>query len=118
MSLYQLMCKSGKKVSRMIALGDTQTMLDVYRTALTSEIMDSKQSEYYTDYGIYGMSDASQSDYDKNVQPNPMLARDSEAIKLSEMWFYEVIDAQYIKFRMRPTEDQKQVVTGSADLYN
>jgi hypothetical protein len=121
MYTLQLMCKSAKIVGRMNSVEDAETLVDVYRTALTTEIMDAKQSEYYTDYSIYGMSDATKEDKEQNIQPNPLDTRDADAVAQSEMWFYEEIPKgteNYFKFRMRPTDDQKQVVTGGDMLYN
>jgi len=113
------MCADGKRLSRTSSEENAEILLDVYRTALTSEIMDAKQCEYYTDYAIYGTSDATKAEFDNNVQPNALNAVDQEAVNASELWFYDRVDAgSYIKFRMLPTDDQKQVVTGGDMLYN
>jgi hypothetical protein len=56
----QIMCVEGKDVGYMTGTDDKGIMLDVYRAALTSVIMDAKQSEYYTDYAVYSTNDATQ----------------------------------------------------------
>jgi hypothetical protein len=116
----QLLQVRGEDVATMTSEFDSEMLLDVYRTALTSEIMDSKQSEYYSDYGFYGASDATKEEADENVQPNPLHEYDKEAVAASEMWFYEKKNEgdEYVKFMMRPTDDQKQIVTGGTLLYN
>ena len=107
----------------MNAAHESETLLDIYRTALTSEIMDSKQCDYYTDYCLYGMSDATEEESEKNIQPHPFQPSDRDAVENGEMWYYDSYvsatqEKKWIKFRMRPTEDQKQVVTGGPALYN
>jgi hypothetical protein len=110
----------------MNAAADAETLIDVYRTALTSEIMDAKQSEYYSDYSIFGMADGTETEMKANTQPDPSKITsplDVIGVANSEMWFYEEVNAgspnkRIIKFRMRTTDDQKQVVTAGPLLYN
>jgi hypothetical protein len=111
------------RASSMVDTVDDTPLLDIYRTALTSEIMDSKQSEYYSDYAIYSVSVATESDQQHNKQPDPSNEYDAESVRLHEAWFYEAIHllsgaTRIIRFALRPTDDQKQVVTGGPCLYN
>jgi hypothetical protein len=107
----QIMGVSGTAVGHMTGEDCAQTLLDVYRTALTSEIMDAKQSEYYSDYGLYGVANATLEDAKKNLQPSPLLAYDVEALKAGEVWFYKELESKdFIRYMLRPCDDQKQVV--------
>jgi hypothetical protein len=117
----QLMCLDAKTVARMTPENGEDILLDIYRTALTSEIMDSKQSEYYTDYGVYAIQDATTDEMKYNTQPDPTTLLDADACTAGEMWFYKTITGAAdipFKFRMRPTDDQKQVCTAGEKLYN
>lgn len=80
-----------------------RVLLDVFRTALTSEMMDSRQSEYYSDFSLFGIDNASSIEVENNVQPNDVNG---------EVWLYDKIGEKNVKFRLRPTEDQKQITTG------
>jgi hypothetical protein len=55
---------------------------------------------------------------DGNVQPDPNNPEDEYAILAAESWFYDKVQEHIIRFALRPTDDQKQVVTGGEKLYN
>ena len=69
----QILGIDAKTASVVIDSADNTPLLDIYRTALTSEIMDSKQSEYYSDYAIYGVDIVQPEDMAHNRQPDPGL---------------------------------------------
>ena len=72
-------------------------------------ISDSKQSEYYSDYCIYGLERATPFEATSNAQPNG-----TDATTSDEKWYYVVqLDGSWIKIRMRLTEDQRQICTGT-----
>lgn len=75
---------------------------------LTSLIIDAKQSEYYSDYAIWGVERATKEDAAINKQPG---AQDPTA--QGERWNYKPDHAGgYVRVRLRMTEDQRQVCTG------
>jgi hypothetical protein len=93
-------------------------LLTVFASMLSAELMDSKQSEYYSDYCIYGVEPCTEFDYRTNRQP--MVFPDTNGAPISvdkqsdasDRWFYDVIDDKYVRFKMRLTEDQRQICAG------
>jgi hypothetical protein len=96
-------------------------LLTVFASMLSAELMDSKQSEYYSDYCIYGVEPCTEFDWRINRQP--MVFPDGGPISVdkqsdaSDRWFYDVIEDKqqrktYLRFKMRLTEDQRQICAG------
>ena len=84
-------------------------LLMVYKSLISAEIMDSKQAEYYSDYCLYGVEKATEYDFVNNRQPIP----DYDTNKMGELWFYEKTGNEtYVRYRMKLTEDQRQICTG------
>ena len=109
---------------------DCDILLTVFASMLSAELMDSKQSEYYSDYCIYGVELCTEFDYRTNRQPMVYPAMPGAPISVdkisdaSDRWFYDVIEDKkphiedkkqankYIRFKLRLTEDQRQVCAG------
>lgn len=64
---------------------------------------------YFSDYCLYGVEPASEFDMNIVRQPNP---RVDPADRMGEKWFYEKKDGDIVRYRMRMTEDQRQLCVG------
>lgn len=99
---------SPKSVASMIRNDCAEDLYAVYLSIITAELMDTKQAEYFSDYCLYGTEPATPDDVNKNRQPTGSEGAGSG----EERWFYRKWRGAYIRFRLRLTEDQRQVCTG------
>lgn len=100
------------------APGAHERLFAVYLSTLTCEMMDQRQAGYYSDYCLHGVETCGREDYDSDRQPGPQ-DMDCEG----EAWFYRIYrppgggDVVYVRYRLRLTEDQRQVCTGKGLRY-
>lgn len=96
--------------------GAKERAFAIYLSTLTCEIMDQRQSGYYSDYCLHGVEEATESDYVEDRQPGP-----SDVDCAGEAWFYRIYRGggtpRYVRYRLRLTEDQRQVCTGRGLRY-
>jgi hypothetical protein len=101
--------------------GEDAQLDQIYRTALTMQMMDPSQTDYYTDYCIVGVSSCSAEELLQQAQPT-----DPADVKKQQLWLYvnlaphttREIQPRFAKLILQPTEDQKQILTGPEELYN
>lgn len=76
-------------------------LLDVYKSILTAELMDSRQAEYYSDFCLHGVEGCSKLDYELRRQP--MEGFDRKSV-LGERWVYQILDGIMVRYRLKLTE--------------
>lgn len=101
-------------------------MFLIYKTLLSSELLDSKKAEYFSDYCIYSVEQCLNFEGDFNVQPVdlPTSILQDDPARLQEKWIYEIRqppcqgeNVKYVRYCLRLTEDQRQIAVAN-DLNN
>jgi hypothetical protein len=91
----------------------TDELAAAFKTILTAELIDPKQTEYYSDFNLYGVETVSKEEFDVSSQP---IRGHHEENRLNETWFYEMRgtddNPEYLRYILTLTEDQRQVCTG------
>lgn len=95
-----------EQVCKMSRDEDAEDLFEIYLSIITGEMMDSKHAEYYSDYCLHGVEEATEDDMRENVQPNPL-----NPDTAGELWFYRKREGKVIRYRLKMTEDQRQVCT-------
>lgn len=85
---------------------DRKDLYSIYLSIVTGELMDTKQSEYYSDYCVYGVEEVSEQDYKSRT---PAAASSQEG---GGTCFYRRFKKTYVRYNLQLTEDQRQVCTG------
>lgn len=70
-------------------------MYNIYLSLVTSELMDSKQAEYYSDYCLHGVEEVSRQDFESKSASPP----DS-----GELWYYHMHGDARLRYRLKLTE--------------
>lgn len=109
----QMSGMTAKEVASLSSHTDRKKLTSIYKAIMSAEMMDSKQAEYYSDFCVFGAEDANEFEYTTKRQPDPELDRGCEG----ERWVYEMYHPEeggspkYVRYRLRMTEDQRQVCT-------
>jgi hypothetical protein len=96
------------------SIDHTSELVSVFKAILTAELIDPKQSEYYSDYNIYGIQEISEIEFRLATQP---IAKYHNPELMGQTWFYEKYTTDsgstyiYLRYILIQTEDQRQVCT-------
>jgi hypothetical protein len=110
---FNLNCTDMEQFIQLRTPSCANELAAAFKTILTAELIDPKQTEYYSDYNLYGVETVSKEEFDVSSQPIRGYHKEN---RLNETWFYEMRGTddkpEYLRYILTMTEDQRQVCTG------